>query len=76
MRACRDGDIAAFDAYDVDRMTEVAGNSSHEVRSWVTAFSALATVGDYAVDFEYYRPIREYIAGFGVMTAHTKETNT
>lgn len=75
MRTCRDGDIAAFDAYDVDRMTEVAGNSSHEVRSWVTAFSALATAGDYAVDFEYYRPIREYIAGFGVMTAHIKETN-
>lgn len=75
MRVCREADLAAFDAYDVEEMTRVAGNSSHEVRSWVTAFSAMATAGDYAVDFEYYRPIREYIAGFGVMTARTKESN-
>lgn len=75
MRACREADLAAFDAYDPEEMTRVAGNSSHEVRSWVTAFSAMATAGDYAVDFEYYRPIREYIAGFGVMTARAKENN-
>lgn len=75
MRLCRDGRTSAFDDYDAHEMAEAAGNSSHEVRTWVTAFSAMKAVGDYAVDFEYYRPIREYIAGFGVMTARTKETN-
>ena len=43
--------------------------------TWVTAFSALATAGDYVVAHEYYRPVPEYIAGFGVMTARTKETH-
>ena len=35
----------------------------------------MAAAGDYAVEHEYYRPIREFIAGFGVMTARTKETH-
>lgn len=36
---------------------------------WLAAFSALAAAGPYEVDYSFYRPIREYIAGFGVMTA-------
>ncbi len=75
LRLCREGEVATFDRYDTDEMARVAGNSSHEVRTWVTAFSAMSAVGEYAVDFEYYRPIPEYIAGFGVMTARSKETN-
>ena len=75
LRLCREGDIAAFDRYETDEMARTAGNSSHEVRTWVTAFSAMSAVGDYAVDVEYYRPIPEFIAGFGVMTARSKETN-
>ncbi len=75
LRRCREGKVAAFDDYDVEEMTRVAGNSSHEVRTWVAAFSALSAAGDYTVGYEYYRPIREFIAGFGVMTAHTKETH-
>lgn len=70
---CRGGEITAFDDYDTQEMARVAGNSSHEVRTWVTAFSALATAGHYEITHEYYRPIREFIAGFGVMTARTKE---
>lgn len=67
---CAGGDAIAFDAYEADRMTEEAGNSSHEVRSWVAAVSALASAGRYTVRDRYYRPIPEYIAGFGVLTAH------
>lgn len=74
LRVCREGEVATFDRYETDEMAETAGNSSHEVRTWVTAFSAMSAVGDYAVDVEYYRPIPEFIAGFGVMTARTKET--
>lgn len=73
LRLCREGEVAAFDRYETDEMARTAGNSSHEVRTWVAAFSAMKAAGDYAVDVEYYRPIREFIAGFGVMTAHTKE---
>lgn len=75
LRLCREGEATSFDSYQPDEMARIAGNSSHEVRTWVTAFSAMTAVGDYAVDFEYYRPIPEFIAGFGVMTARSKETN-
>lgn len=78
MRACRDHDVAAFDAYRVEEMIRDAGNSSHEVRTWVAAYAAMGAAcggptetgaAPYRVTYEYYRPIREYIAGFGVMTA-------
>ena len=49
-----------------EEMEAVAGHSSHEVRTWVAAYSALAACGDYAVSYEFYRPIKEYIAGFAV----------
>lgn len=48
-------------------MAKDAGNSAHEVRTWLAAFSALQASGPYESSF--YRPIPEFIAGFGVMTA-------
>ena len=66
---CRSGRVEEFDAYTADDMDTVAGHSSHEVRTWVAAYSALRACGEYTVDYEFYRPIREYIAGFGVTTA-------
>lgn len=68
MDVCRSGDPTAFDAYEADDMARAAGNSAHEVRTWVAGFSALSAAGPYETTFEYYRPIKEYIAGFGVMT--------
>lgn len=68
---CAAGDVEAFDAYDAVEMAKVAGNSAHEVRTWVAAFSALSAAGEYAVQGRFYQPIRELIAGFGVMTAST-----
>ncbi len=72
MDICRSGDIERFDALKPEEMDAVAGHSSHEVRTWVAAFSALRTCGEYDVTFEFYKPIKEYIAGFGVMTAVLK----
>jgi 2,3-dihydroxyphenylpropionate 1,2-dioxygenase len=69
MEVLASGDLSPVDAMTPDRMTADAGNSAHEVRTWVAAFSALAAAGPYRVTSQYYRPIREYIAGFGVMTA-------
>lgn len=66
---CTSGDVTRFDDLDADTMDAEAGHSSHEVRTWVAAYSALATCGQYSVDYQYYRPIKEYIAGFAVTTA-------
>ncbi|WP_244931143.1 3-carboxyethylcatechol 2,3-dioxygenase [Nocardioides sp. W7] len=65
------GDLSPVDAMTPAQMAEDAGNSAHEVRTWIAAFAALSAAGPYAVETSFYRPIREYIAGFGVMTARS-----
>ncbi|AWB90195.1 3-carboxyethylcatechol 2,3-dioxygenase [Salinibacterium hongtaonis] len=69
MRILASGDLSPIDAWTPAEMSEIAGNSSHEVRTWIAAYAALGAVGDYTVDYSFYRPIPEYIAGFGVTTA-------
>lgn len=69
----RSGDVAGFDAYAADDMDRVAGHSSHEIRTWVAAYSALRACGPYELGYEFYRPIKEYIAGFAVTTAVLKD---
>ncbi|MDO1484612.1 aromatic ring-opening dioxygenase [Rhodococcus rhodochrous] len=69
LSVCRSGRVEDFDGYDANEMDVVAGHSSHEVRTWVAAYSALRACGEYEVTYEFYRPIREYIAGFAVTTA-------
>ncbi|MFE9322435.1 3-carboxyethylcatechol 2,3-dioxygenase [Nocardia sp. NPDC052278] len=66
---CASGELSAWDAMEPDRMADDAGNSAHEVRTWLAAFAALAAAGRYEMSFRYYRPIPEFIAGFGVVTA-------
>lgn len=66
---CISGKTTEFDRYQARDMTRVAGNSSHEVRTWVAAYSALAVTGPYRVTSSYYRAIPELIAGFAVTTA-------
>lgn len=70
MADCASAEPTVFDKYTADQMDADAGHSSHEVRTWVAAFSALsASNGDYNVDFEFYAPIPEFVAGFGMMIA-------
>lgn len=70
MADCASANSKLFDIYDADEMDTEAGHSSHEVRTWVAAFSALAQAnGAYNVDYEFYRPIPEFVAGFGLMSA-------
>lgn len=70
MADCAAAEPTRFDAYDADTMDEEAGHSSHEVRTWVAAFSALAAAnGSFDVEYEFYRPIPEFVAGFGLMLA-------
>lgn len=70
MEDCKSGDPSRFDAYNFADMEAVAGHSSHEVRTWIAAFSALHAVNpDFEIGVDYYRPIPEFIAGFGILTA-------
>lgn len=73
MEVCKSGDVEKFDTYTANEMTAAAGHSSHEVRTWVAAYSALRACGEYEVSYEFYKPIKEYIAGFGVTTAILKK---
>jgi len=61
--------IAEVDTWDNDAMVSAAGNASHEVRTWIAAYAALAMSGPYRMTSRYYRPIPEWIAGFAVTTA-------
>lgn len=71
MADCASGRPEVFDAYTADEMDADAGHSSHEVRTWVAAFSALAQAnGSVNIDYSYYEAIPEFVAGFGLMTAH------
>ncbi len=68
LRILASGDLTPVDAFDPDEMTRIAGNSSHEVRTWIAGYAAMAAAGAYTVQHSYYRPIRELIAGFAMTT--------
>lgn len=70
MKLLIDGDLDKIDQFDIDTISKAAGRSTHEVRTWVAAFSALKAAGGYTAHQDYYRPINEWIAGYGVISAH------
>lgn len=63
------GRLEEVDDFSIEEISKAAGRSTHEVRTWVAAFSALAAAGRYSARRDYYRPINEWIAGYGVMSA-------
>ena len=63
------GHLSDVDGWSVSWMAHEAGNSAHEVRTWVAAFAALAAQGPYRTDNRFYRAAPELIAGFAVRTA-------
>lgn len=63
------GRLAEIDDFQIDEISKTAGRSTHEVRTWVAAFAALAAAGRYTARQDYYRPINEWIAGYGVVSA-------
>ncbi len=75
-----DWDHALLELLDTNRVADVdgwsnswisaeAGNSAHEVRTWIAAFAALASQGPYETRQRYYRAAPELIAGFAIRTA-------
>lgn len=63
--------VAETDAWSNEWIAAEAGNSAHEIRTWIAAFGALATQGTYETALRYYRAAPELIAGFAVRTAVT-----
>lgn len=66
--------LAAADTWTNDWITAEAGNSAHEVRTWLACYAALGAAGPYTVRSSFYRPIPEWIAGFGITTAETRRS--
>jgi 2,3-dihydroxyphenylpropionate 1,2-dioxygenase len=75
-----DWDNALLELLDANRVADVddwsnawitaeAGNSAHEVRTWIAAFAAMSSQGPYDTAQRYYRAAPELIAGFAVRTA-------
>ena len=65
------GNIAEIDSWTTEYFIEQAGNSSHEVRTWIAAYAAMSQFGPYAVTYRFYEEIKEWVAGFGINTAVT-----
>ncbi|STZ44808.1 3-carboxyethylcatechol 2,3-dioxygenase [Mycolicibacterium gilvum] len=65
------GRLAEVDRWDNGWIAEQAGNSAHEVRTWIAAFAALAAQGEYVTENRFYRAAPELIAGFAIRTAVT-----
>ncbi len=64
------GRLAEIDDFQIEEISKLAGRSTHEIRTWVAAFAALqAASGSYSARQDYYRPINEWIAGYGVVSA-------
>lgn len=66
-----EGRLAEIDNFKIEEISRAAGRSTHEIRTWVAAFSALAAAGSYHARQDYYRPINEWIAGYGVISAES-----
>ena len=73
MDTLAEGRVAATDAWTNDWMEKEGGHSAHEIRTWVAAYAALSAAGDYAVTNRWYWPVQEWMTGFGIMTAVSKE---
>ena len=64
------GDLQALDSVINQELSDRAGKSTHEIKTWVAAFAALSSFGCYQTTDKYYRPIPEWIAGFGSLSAY------
>ncbi|MBA6420967.1 3-carboxyethylcatechol 2,3-dioxygenase [Pseudomonas sp. 5Ae-yellow] len=69
LKILANGDLTVLDSLSNAELSNLAGKSTHEVKTWVAAFAALSVFGPYATEARYYRPIPEWIAGFGALGA-------
>lgn len=74
--ALADNRLAELDGLGNAELSALAGKSTHEVKTWVAAFAALSAFGPYQASDRYYRPIPEWIAGFGALAARPAPTDS
>lgn len=67
-----EGQLAVLDGLANDKLSAIAGKSTHEVKTWVAACAALSAFGPYRTISRYYQPIPEWIAGFGAFSAQPR----
>ncbi|KAK6368223.1 hypothetical protein LTS17_009964 [Exophiala oligosperma] len=63
------GKMAKLDNVVNQDVTMIAGASTHETKTWVAAAAAMSVINPYECIARYYRPIPEWISGFGGLTA-------
>lgn len=71
MSLLEQGRLSELDAISNEELSAIAGKSTHEVKTWAAAFATLSAMGNYRTEGRYYRPIPEWIAGFGSLSAKT-----
>lgn len=65
----RTGALTTVDGWDNQQFIDEGGSAAHEMRTWIAAFSALTTAGDYHLVVDKYWPVKTWGAGFGVTAA-------
>ncbi|WP_447506054.1 3-carboxyethylcatechol 2,3-dioxygenase [Acinetobacter pittii] len=65
-------DFTALEAMTEDDIRREGGRGGQEVRTWMAAFAAMHTLGDYEMTLHCYEAISEWIAGFGIVSAELK----
>ncbi|SPM40394.1 3-carboxyethylcatechol 2,3-dioxygenase [Mycobacterium numidiamassiliense] len=63
------GRLDEFDQWSNSFVLYEGGSSAHEIRTWIAAFAALGTAGEYRTGLRYYKQAEELIAGFAIRTA-------
>lgn len=69
MSLLEQGRLAELDGISNEELSAIAGKSTHEVKTWAAAFATISAMGSYRTEGRYYRPIPEWIAGFGSLSA-------
>lgn len=72
MTLLEQGRIQELDAVSNEELSAIAGKSTHEIKTRVAAFAAISAFGNWRSEGRYYRPIPEWIAGFGSLSARTE----
>ncbi|WP_373138728.1 3-carboxyethylcatechol 2,3-dioxygenase [Mycobacterium marinum] len=63
------GHLSDLDRWSNSFVTHEGGSSAHEIRTWISAFAAMAVAGPYQTKVRFYKQAADLIAGFAIRTA-------
>jgi 2,3-dihydroxyphenylpropionate 1,2-dioxygenase len=76
LESLSEGSFDFADRWGEDELTELAGCGSHEVRTWLAAWSAAAVSGALKTQIEFAAPIPDWITSCAVATASLRAPAT